>query len=281
VQQGLRIVDTSCHCKKSPSSCSRSVIENRLAGGSQGSFTVQKISVRMDQPETWDLSILGRPQHPMFKDSSKVECLTCKFLNLDFSSVPDREKFNRDLGVALKLRDKDDNQYQKVSSNAEFLSHKPNHFTPTERTASFALSRPSSVVSDNNLKPNARRTSSTAPSIARFSQSPTFVASPILASSTEKMATKSSSRKSSATSSDVRTPTTLKASTIVPSIGRLSMSPVLSDSFPWQSGLENANSPISSLSPATQQPPRPDVEIHSDPFAWPVHSGDPWYPGKT
>lgn len=114
VQQGLRVVDTSCQCKKAPLSCRRSVIENRLSGGSPGTFVVQKLSVRMDQHETWDLSILGRPEHPMFKDGNKIEHLTCKYLNLEFSSVPDREKFNSDLELALKLRDMDEKQYRKV-----------------------------------------------------------------------------------------------------------------------------------------------------------------------
>ena len=296
VHQGLRVVDTSCKCKKDPLSCRRSVIENR-SGSSPGTFDVQKISVKIDQLETWDLAILGRPQHPNFRNADKVEHITCKFLNLDFPSVLDREKFNRDLKVALKLRDKDEMQIRKVSGNAEFLSHKPNHIAPTEKMTAFPLSRPSSMASDNNLKPSAR-TSSTAPLPGQFSQSPTFVGSPVLGTSYDKLVALPLSRESSAISSDGHTPATPSTSPRIPSFGRLSMSPVSSDSFPWTSHLEAAAG-ISAdpVSLDTQTPSRPDLsmfppviqlslspadlEVHCDNFGWAVHSGDPWFPGKT
>ena len=281
VHQGLRVIDTSCQCKSAPSSCRRSVLENRLPGGSQALFTVQRISVKMDQLETWDLSILGRPQHPMFNDGSKIQHLTCKYLNLDFQSVLDREKFNHDLAMVLRLRDKDESQYRKVSRNAEFLSHKPNHVASTGNGASSAASRPSSIVSDNTLNPSIRRISNTAPLPGRFPQSHTFVSSPVPNTSTENMAEFPLSRVSSVSSNNVRTPTTQKTSAIVPSVGRLSMSPVFSDSFSWTAGSEKADFWGPNLSSTAQQSHGPDLEIHSDNLGWPIHSGDPWYPGKT
>ncbi len=274
-------MDTSCQCKKAPLSCHRSVIENRPPGGSPGSFAVQRLSVRMDQLETWDLSVLGRPQHPMFRDGNKIEHLTCKFLNLEFSSVTSREKFNHDIGVALKLRDKDEKQYRKVSGNAEFLSHKPNHVVTREMTTTLGHSRPSSIVSDDTRKPSVSRTSSNVPSLGQFLRSPTFVSSPILPNSPKKMAAFPLSRKFSTTADNVRTPTTRRTSTPVPTVKRLSMSPVFSDPFSWTSYPEKADFLVDDLAPAAQQSRCPEIEIHSDSLAWPVHSGDPWYPDKT
>lgn len=279
VQRGLRVVDTSCRCKKAPSSCRRSVIENRVSGDSPETFVVQKFSVKMDQLETWDLSILGRPQHPMFKDGSKIEHLTCKFLNLEFPSVPDREKFNNDLEVALKLRDKDEKQYRKVSGNAEFLSHKPNHVVATEKTATLVPSRPSSIASCETRKSSVCTSPRNFPSLGRFSQSATFVGSPVLPSSPERLAA-FLPRKPSATSDNIRTPTIQRTSTLVPSVERLSKSPVFSNSFSWATYPEKVEFPVGNL-PPTQQSLRPELDTHSDSFMWPVHSGDPWYPGKT
>ena len=233
----------------------------------------------------------------MFTKADKVEHITCKFLNLDFPSVSDREKFNRDLKVALRLRDKDDTAVRKVSGNAEFLSHKPNHNTPTEQMAAFPSSRPSSMVSNNNNKSFARRTSSTAPLPGRFSQSPTFVGSPALGTSYDKMAAFPLSRGSSAISNDTHIPAGTRTSPRVPLFDRVSVSPVFSDPFPWTSDLEAVDFPVDTGSPATQKSHDPDLgifspvsqqslrpadlEIHSDNLGWAIHSGDPWFPGKT
>ena len=274
-------MDTSCRCRKAPLSCCRTVIENRIPGSGQGSFAVQRLSVRMDELERWDLSIFSRPQHPMFKDGSKVEHMTCKFLNLDFPSVPDREKFNRDLAVALRLRDKDEQQYRQVSGNAEFLSHKPNHIATVDKMAGSTLSRPSSIVSANIRQPSLGRTSSIVPSPNRYSQSSTFVGSPVLSSSAEKMSAFPLSRGSSATSDNTHSPTTQKSSTLVPPMGPLPMSPVLSDSFPWTAVSQKVDFLVGGSIPASQQPTNPDLDTQIDNFKWPIHSGDPWYPGKT
>ena len=251
----------------------------------------------MEQLEAWDLSILGQPRHPMFQDPSKVEHLTCKFLNLDFSSVSDREKFNHDLGVALKLRDKDEIQYRKLSGNAEFLSHKPNHIDSTNRMATSPSSRPTSMLSNNSFEPSTRRTSGTAPSHSRFSQSPTFVGSPVLGTTHERKGTSPFPQLSPAFSSDVQTPATPRASPLASSLGPLSVSPVFSNPFSWTPDLETADFLADAVSPATQKPPdsglgvfppvgqqspRPtDLGIHRDNLGWAIHSGDPWFPGKT
>ena len=274
-------MDTSCRCRKAPSSCRRTVIENRLPGGGQGSFTVQRVSVRMDQLETWDLSIFSRPQHPTYRDGSKVEHMTCKFLNVDFPSVQEREKFNHDLEVALRLRDKDEQQYRKVSNQAEFLSHKPNHIAPSTRTGSSSLSRPVSMTSAHTRHPSVGRTSSVVPSLNRYSQSPTFHGAPILSSSAERMSAFPLSRDSSANSHDARTPITPRSATFVPSVGPVSMSPVFSDSFSWTSDLEKERSMAAEISAVAQGSPHSDLETPVNGFRWPRHSGDPWYPEKT
>lgn len=240
---------------------------------------VQKLYVIMDQLEAWDLSILGRPQHPMFKDGSKVDNLTCKYLNLEFPTVPDRVKFNNDLQVALKLRDKDEKQYRKVSGNAEFLSHKPNHVVAPEKTATLVPSRPSSIVSYDTRKSSVCTTPRNVPSLGRFSQSTTFVGSPVFPGSPEKGSV-FPPRKSSAASDNVRSPPIQGTSPLVPSVGRLSKLPVFSDSFSWTSYPEKVDFSAGDL-PPDQQSPRQGLETHSDNLVWPVHSGDPWYPGKT
>lgn len=85
--------------------CPVSVVENRTRTGSED-FIARQLSVKTAQLSEWNLSLFSEPRHPHFNDTKRLPQVKCKFLQLRFNSVDDREKFAKAFNLALTLRDR-------------------------------------------------------------------------------------------------------------------------------------------------------------------------------
>jgi hypothetical protein len=72
----------------------------------------------------WNLSVFAHPRHPQFDNRKIVHSFDCKFLNLDFDSVVEREEFTRKFNKALELRDAAEKEFRKICNRTSFLSEK-------------------------------------------------------------------------------------------------------------------------------------------------------------
>ena len=178
VRPGLRIVDTSCECRKANQSCRRTVIEN-IRSESPTSFTVRCLAVGEAQLDHWDLSVFGLPEHPYFKDSKRVKELKCDYLDLEFLSVADRKKFNSHLRLALKLRDEAQESFNRTMNRATFFSDRPHHTPAMQQAANAATIRAASLnaCSTDCSWTAVSRAPTSPPFHRRISTSPNFIKS--------------------------------------------------------------------------------------------------------
>ncbi|KAG9233202.1 hypothetical protein BJ875DRAFT_53768 [Amylocarpus encephaloides] len=144
---GMQIVPTACDCNKNSKICRRIVIERRKIKGSEMPFVVRKMSVLKQDLSAWNLSIFAHPRHPNFDNRKFVQPVDCKFLNLDFDTVADREDFGRKFKKALDLRDAAEKEFRSVVNRTTFLSEKASEakdLKPRRGSTLSKFTRPSS-----------------------------------------------------------------------------------------------------------------------------------------
>jgi hypothetical protein len=117
----MQIIPTACDCNKNSKTCRRIVIEKRKPKGSDTPFQVRRMTQNLS---AWNLSVFAYPRHPHFDDRKIVQSFDCKFLNLDFDSVADREEFTRKFNKAIELRDAAETEFRRICNRTAFLSEK-------------------------------------------------------------------------------------------------------------------------------------------------------------
>lgn len=142
VRPGLRIVDTSCECRRSNDSCQRTVIEN-IRSDTPIPFPVRRLAVSEAQRDQWDLSVFGLPEHPLFKDTKRVQPLICDYLELEFPTVADRKQFNSHLRLAFQLRDEAQKSHKRTMDRAIFFGDRPHHTQAVQKAPDTAPVRSS------------------------------------------------------------------------------------------------------------------------------------------
>jgi hypothetical protein len=178
VRPGMKIVETSCECRKSNETCRRTVIEN-IRDEDPIPFTVRRLAVSEAQLDLWDLSVFGLPEHPHFMDPRRVKRLKCDYLDLEFPSVADRKKFNSHLKLAFKFRDEAQESSKRTMDRATYFSDRPHHTLVTQQSANVATIRASamSACSINRSWTAISRAPTLPPTHRRISTTPNFIKS--------------------------------------------------------------------------------------------------------
>jgi hypothetical protein len=151
VESGIGINTNSCKCRDSRDTCLEVVIENRPP--SKSSFKLSTLSENQSAstPRPWDLSVLGLPRHPRFKE--RVKSLGITYLVLTFSTLSDKERFVEAFDTISRLRNRDELDY--IEAKARFVrrANRPNTNEPVRRpsNAIFSLSRASTAPTIANI----------------------------------------------------------------------------------------------------------------------------------
>ena len=99
VTRGMEITPSACRCNTAPNECPRVVLQTAKA------FPVREMSVNTDQLSDWNLSLFGHPRHPQLDTDNRVRLIKCKFLNIEFDSILEKDTFILRFKKAIKLRD--------------------------------------------------------------------------------------------------------------------------------------------------------------------------------
>jgi hypothetical protein len=126
----MQIIPTACDCNKKSKTCRRIVIEKRKSKGSDTPFQVRRMTQTLSQ---WNLSVFAHPRHPHFDNRKIVHSFDCKFLNLDFDTVVEREEFALKFNRALELRDAAEKEFRRICNRTSFLSEKLGEIKPKEK----------------------------------------------------------------------------------------------------------------------------------------------------
>jgi hypothetical protein len=124
VDSGININPDSCRCRSSPETCLQVVIE--LRPPSKSSFRLGKISESLAKknPQPWDLSILGLPRHPLHGE--RVKWMNVTYLSLIFATLEEKKNFVSAFNTISRLRDLDEEDYQKARARFARRSNQPN-----------------------------------------------------------------------------------------------------------------------------------------------------------
>jgi len=126
VDLGLQIVPSACNCSTTPQTCRVTVIKRLTGSGSELPFTVRRLLVKGEENiNSWNLSLFGQPRHPDFYNRKVLEEMSCKFLNLDFTTFEDKRTFDLKFNKALDLRDTAENQFRAICNRTQFLADRP------------------------------------------------------------------------------------------------------------------------------------------------------------
>ena len=138
MESGIRINTNSCKCRDSRDTCLEVVIENRPP--SKSSFKLSTLSENQSTstPKPWDLSVLGLPRHPRFKE--RVKSLGITYLALTFSTISEKESFVQAFNIISSLRNQDELDYLEARARFARRASRPNANEPVRRP-SDAISR--------------------------------------------------------------------------------------------------------------------------------------------
>lgn len=75
--------------------------------------------------QQWDLTVLGLPRHPQFKQ--RMLPLDCHYLALDFKTLDEKTKFLKDFECISVLREKAIRDYQQARATLLWRSNQANH----------------------------------------------------------------------------------------------------------------------------------------------------------
>lgn len=120
MSNGIRISDQSCQCIYKPSTCLRFVIEFRPHRNS--SVELDLVGEPGADPfATWDLSILGLPEHPLSLE--RVKPLRIQYLALDFKTLDEEKLFLEGFDMISRIRKSDQEDYAKAKSRLMTRAH--------------------------------------------------------------------------------------------------------------------------------------------------------------
>ena len=88
-------------------------------------FTVRKLSVEKFQLEKWNLAAFALPRHPLYNDKSIIKKVSCKYIALDFTSITERDRFNRHLKFAQHLWGEQVKNLEAATKAAKLYSDRP------------------------------------------------------------------------------------------------------------------------------------------------------------
>ena len=140
----------SCNCRYTRDTCLQVVIENRPS--SRSSF---KLSVLSENQSTstlpWDLSVLGLPRHPRFKE--RVKSLKITYLALTFSTISEKESFVQAFNIISRLRSQDEQDFLEAKARFARRAHRPNANDSWRRSskATTSLSRANTANTASTL----------------------------------------------------------------------------------------------------------------------------------
>ncbi|KAF1950148.1 hypothetical protein CC80DRAFT_246106 [Byssothecium circinans] len=129
----IQINPSACPCdsesKKAPQNrqCARSVIEKRNRKDSRLPFRTRTLTATKTNLSAWNLGVFAQPRHPLFYSKKTVQSLNTDFLNVDFTSVPDRMEFAKKFDKALQLRNKAEAEYRRIVEATRFLGERNGH----------------------------------------------------------------------------------------------------------------------------------------------------------
>ena len=145
----MRINPDSCNCRYTRDTCLQVVIENRPP--SRSSF---KLSVLSENQSTstlpWDLSVIGLPRHPRFKE--RVKSLKITYLALTFSTISEKESFVQAFNIISRLRYQDEQDYLEAKARFARRASRPNsNESGRSSKATTSLSRTSTANTASTL----------------------------------------------------------------------------------------------------------------------------------
>jgi hypothetical protein len=147
VESGIGINPDSCSCRYTRDTCLQVVIESR------SSFKLSTLSENQSTstPQPWDLSVLGLPRHPRFKE--RVKSLKITYLALTFSTISEKESFVQAFNIISTLRNQDELDYLEAKARFARRANQPNANEPVRRPsrAIFSLSRASTAPTLGNI----------------------------------------------------------------------------------------------------------------------------------
>jgi hypothetical protein len=145
VGSGIKINTNSCKCRDSRDTCLDVVIENQPP--SKSSFKLSTLSENQSSstPKPWDLSVLGLPRHPRFRE--RVKSLGITYLALTFSTISDKERFVEAFHTISRLRNRDELDYIEAEARFARRANRPNTHEPRKMPSNtiFSLSRTSTA----------------------------------------------------------------------------------------------------------------------------------------
>jgi hypothetical protein len=151
VESGIRINPDSCKCRDTRDTCLQVVIENRPPIKSSFKLSALSENQSTSTPKPWDLSVLGLPRHPRFKE--RVKSLGITYLALTFSSLLDKERFVEAFDTISRLRNRDELDYLEARARFARRANRPNANEPVRKpsNAIFSLSRASTAPTVGNI----------------------------------------------------------------------------------------------------------------------------------
>lgn len=173
VTRGLEIARSACRCNTTPMSCLRVVIQPGKHSESK-SFSVRVMSVNTERLNEWNLSLFGQPRHPELDSHANMKQVKCKFLNVDFDTLENKDIFIQRFQGASQLRDTAAATVYKIQKRTQYLA---------ENTAQIHHRRSSNSSSiSNSPRPSTSSASSSAPTShhTRASSSSTLSSAPTI-----------------------------------------------------------------------------------------------------
>jgi len=151
VESGIRINPDSCKCRYARDTCLQVVIENRPPNRSSFKLSTLSENQSTTTPQPWDLSVLGLPRHPRFKE--RVKSLGITYLALTFSSLSDKERFVEAFNTISRLRNRDELDYLEARARFARRANRPNANEPVKKPSKtiFSLAKASTAPTVGNI----------------------------------------------------------------------------------------------------------------------------------
>jgi hypothetical protein len=151
VESGIGINPNSCNCRYTRDPCLQVVIEYRPPSKSSFKLSILSENQSTSTPQPWDLSVLGLPRHPRFKE--RVKSLKITYLALTFSTISEKESFVEAFNIISNLQNQDELDYLKAKARLTRRANQPNANEPVRRPSNtiFSLSRANTAPTLGNI----------------------------------------------------------------------------------------------------------------------------------